>query len=55
MPRFPKVIYVQWEPPGSRDEPYITAAEIPDGLDGERVAIYELKEVKTKKIVESLV
>lgn len=55
MPKFPKVIYVRWEEPGRDEDPFMTAATTADGEDGEKVAIYELKQIKTKKIVESLI
>jgi len=53
MPKFPKQIYVRWEPCAD-DSPYMVASKSPDGEDGEKVAIYTLKEVKTQRVRESL-
>ena len=55
MPKFPKLIYVRWEETGGDEEPFMCAATTPEAEDGEKVAIYTLKEIKTKKVVESLV
>jgi len=55
MPKFHKTIYVRWEEAGRGEEPFMTAATTPDGEDGEKVGIYTLTEIKTCKIVESLV
>lgn len=55
MPKFPKTVYVRWESPGPGEEPFLLASEIPDGEDGEKVALYSLDCVKTRKITESLV
>ena len=52
--KFPTGLYVHWEEPEG-GTPYPAADEEPTGEDGQRIAIYELKQVKTKKIVESLV
>lgn len=53
MPNFPKIIYVRWEPSANED-PYLLGFKSPDGEDGEKVAIYVLKEVKTQRVRESL-
>ena len=50
----PKQIYVRWE--NESDEPYLGASETPDGIeDGVKVGVYQLCEVKTKKITEELI
>lgn len=55
MPKFPKVLYAYWDEP-ENGEPILLAAVDSDGLtDGEKVGVYELKDVKTKRVVESLV
>ncbi len=51
---FPRLIYVKWELCHNED-PYLVASKTPDGEDGDKVAIYVLKEVKTRRVVESLV
>ena len=53
MPKFPKMIYVRWEP-CHNDLPYLAASQVPDGEAGEKVGVYVLKEIKTKRVVESL-
>ena len=53
MPKFPKLIYVKWEP-CTCEPPYLAASKTPDGEDGEKIAIYVLKEIKTQRVVESL-
>ena len=53
MPKFPKTIYVRWIP-CENEAPYMTTSKVPDGEDGEKVAIYVLKEVKTQRVRESL-
>jgi len=51
--KFPKQIFVLW---GGDDEPYLDANKTPNGIeDGERVAIYQLVEVKTQKVTQELV
>lgn len=54
MPKFPKTLYVKWEPCANSPR-YLDASKTPDGEDGESVAIYILKEIKTKRVVETLV
>jgi len=54
MPKFPKTVYVKWEP-SDNEPPYLSASERPDGEDGEKVGIYILKEIKTRRVVKTLV
>ena len=56
MPKFPRSIFVRWEQYENDPHPFmIVEAERPGGDDGEKVAIYQLKEIKQKKITEELV
>lgn len=52
--KLPKTIYVFVG--GSGDSEYLDAGDNPERIenDGERVGIYELREIKTKRIVHSL-
>ena len=52
--KFPVVVYARWEG-ATAEEPFLIV-DYPEagGVDGEKVAIYELREVKTKKVYESL-
>ena len=52
---FPKTLYVRIEEDRNSDEEYLIASQKPEGENGERVAIYQLVEVKKRKIEESLV
>lgn len=52
--KLPKTVYVRIEKENSGYE-YLVATESPDGENGERVGVYQLKEIKTRKIQESLV
>ena len=52
--KFPKQLYVRFEQPPS-EEGYFLANKEVDGEHGERIAIYELKEVKTLVITNELV
>lgn len=54
MKKFPKQIYVRWKEPKDDDAFLVAAETLEDGEDGEKVAIYILKEVKTKRVVDSL-
>lgn len=51
---FPKVVYVRIEKDSRGEEEYMVASETADGENGERVGVYTLKEIKKRKIVESL-
>ena len=52
--KFNKLIYVYWETP-TNDESYMMASKyIPEVNDGTKVAVYELKEVKTLSIIAEL-
>lgn len=52
--RFPAKIFVQWR--GEGDGEYLQPSQDIDELDGdERVAIYELKDIKAVKISTKLV
>ncbi len=54
MKKFPGTIYVVWD--GELEEEYLVANEDPVGIgDGEKVGVYELQEVKTKKVTDELV
>jgi hypothetical protein len=51
--KFPKTIYVKREQ--DQNSSYFLADESPDSVEhGERVGIYELQEVKTKRVDHSL-
>jgi hypothetical protein len=54
--KFPKTIYARIEKIPHEKETYLVV-DYPgaSGNDGDRVAVYTLTEVKTKRIVESLV
>jgi len=54
MKSLPRVVYVKWEREG--DEEYLLVSEKMDGIgsDGEKIGVYELKQVKIKRIRESL-
>ncbi len=47
----PKQIYVKWD----GDPQYLDASDTPHGEDGDKIGIYQLVEVKTKKITQELV
>lgn len=53
--KFNKTIYVRIEKETNSEEEYLVATTSPDGGNGEKVGIYELKEVKVMKITEQLV
>ena len=57
MAKFPKVIFVTQDPNADRDEESLLAwREAGSSLErGEKVAVYELKEIKTRKVEVSLV
>ena len=44
---FPKTLYVRIEEPEPADEAYFIADDVLEGEDGEKIAVYELKKVKT--------
>jgi hypothetical protein len=53
---FPKTIYVNWE--GEKDERFLLANERMENIESDKkVGIYELKEIKTKKVtfIEELI
>lgn len=53
-PKLPKKVFVRWE--GGQRELYLAATETIAGIDdGKVVGVYELVEVKTKKVTEVLV
>jgi hypothetical protein len=53
-PRFPKQIHVFAADDDGRSEPYLVIDDGTDSRDGQRVAVYELKDVKTKRVTHSL-
>ena len=55
MPKFSKIVYLRWEETGRGEEPFLVASTTPDGEDGEKVAVYSLDCIKTRKITEELV
>lgn len=55
MLKFPKQIYVKREE-DTDGSSYLLADETPDTIeDGEKVAIYELREVQTKRVTHTLI
>ena len=52
--KFPKKMYVRFEKPDF-EEGYFLASKNPDGERGNKIAIYELKEIKTLVIKEELI
>lgn len=56
MPKFPKMIYVRWEEARAGEEPFLTAGtDIEESENNEKVAIYQLVEVKVKRVTHELV
>jgi hypothetical protein len=51
---FPKRIFVRWEPDENKPSFMVVEIKNPGGDDGEKVAIYEFKEIKTKRVRETL-
>lgn len=52
---FPKNIFVKREQDNSEEDSYLVADETADSFeDRERVAIYELQAVKTKRVTHAL-
>lgn len=52
--KLPKTLYVRIEKDTDGSDLFFPT-KTPDGYDGEKVGVYRLVEVKTRKIVESLV
>jgi hypothetical protein len=52
--KFPKELHVRYEKPNNEDG-YFLASKAIEGEHGEKIAIYELKEIKTLVIKEELV
>lgn len=52
--KFPKKIYIRREK-DLQGSDFILASDTPDGEDGEKVGVYELVEVKKRRITETLV
>lgn len=55
LPPFPARIFVKWDDNVPLNDPYLSASETSDGFeDGDRVAVYELKETHTLKVTRQL-